>query len=213
MLFPIYTNAHTLPISDLTMVADEEYLHLELSLNPGELNFHSELAPNGPQQSARNEDLIARKIIEQIRVKVGNTRASPETVGIANDDGSHHLVLRAHYPLKNSSGHLQVESHLCNVTSASHFTQVIFRKGDAIQLAQLDSQTQTADFGMLKNHAHPLPATGTAPSTSVSAFFPMLLLLLPMALLLIAFLLICNNQAGKPRKIARNPASENFTSI
>ena len=47
MLLATHTaRAHTLPISTLTLVPDENYLHLELILNPFELTFFSELDAN-----------------------------------------------------------------------------------------------------------------------------------------------------------------------
>lgn len=196
LLSTFSSNAHTLPISDLILVADEDYLHLELSLNPSELNFPSDFAAS---KDDAKEEIIARIILDHISVAVGTKCLVAETAGIVRSGESHHLELRAHYPLAATSGILQIESLLCDLMGASHFTQVTFRKGEEMRLAQLDNQRRTASFGTLgqnvKSSLEASSETRTKQPQSTLVFLPLLLLaLLPMALLLLftAFLFLAH---------------------
>ncbi|MHB8524071.1 MAG: hypothetical protein ACYDH9_25390 [Limisphaerales bacterium] len=158
-------SAHTLPISYLTVVPDKDYLHLELVLNPFELNFFSEIDTNhngrlDPAELAGQEKNLTRHLLNCLRVRANGKLVRAETAGVTPDLDSHHLTLRAHYRMDALRTRLTVESKLNTITSGSHITHVRFGKPGHIQSAQLDMQSATVTFE---------PAEPQAPSVSAPA--------------------------------------------
>jgi hypothetical protein len=146
-----WVGAHTLPISFLQVVPDADYLHLELSLNPFELSFFSELDANkdgrlDPSELAGQQALVARRILDCLKVRVGGKPAEAEVSGITPDVDSHHFTLRAQYPVDARSVSLEIESSLGTITSGSHLTQVTYLLAGRRQLAQLDMQSAKVTF-------------------------------------------------------------------
>src|SRR3972149_2927313 len=79
--------AHDLPISGMRMVADEQFLHVELMLNSGELVFVGELDrnKNGRLEVAEvNEkgDEIAQRIVDCLTLRTGGREIQADVVGI-----------------------------------------------------------------------------------------------------------------------------------
>jgi len=143
--------AHTLPISFLQVVPGADYLHLELALNPFELSFFSELETHkdgrlDPEELAGQEALVARRILDCLKVRVAGKPVVAEVSGITPDVGSHHFTLRAQYRVDARSKTLELESSLATITSGSHLTQVTFTRAGQRQLAQLDMQSSKVTF-------------------------------------------------------------------
>jgi hypothetical protein len=143
--------AHTLPISFLTIVPDTEYLHLELTFNPFELAFASELDRNkngriDPQEWEEQQTLVTARILECLKLEVGGQPVKVEVTGVTPDLDSHHATLRAHYHIDARGQQVRLESNLARITSGSHLTQVTFGTGEEVQRAQLDMQSNVATF-------------------------------------------------------------------
>jgi hypothetical protein len=181
--------AHTLPISYLRVVPDADYLHLELALNPFELNFFSELDTNkdgrlDPAELEGRQTLVAARILDCVKLRVGGKPVAAEVSGITPDVDSHHFTLRAQYPVDARSAPLEIESTLGTITSGSHLTQVTYSLAGNRQLAQLDTQSAKVTFEPpAKAPAAAAPAS-SAGQTGL-AFPVYLLLVIPCVALLV----------------------------
>ena len=173
---------HTLPISYLTVVPDKDYVHLELIINPFELSFFSELERNqagllAPIELSRQEEPVARRIADCLKLRVKGRLFAPEVAGVTSDIDSHHLTLRAHYRVDARRSPLTLECRLVDVTSGSHFTQVTYSSPDGQQLATLDQQTRSITFTpasartstLWSRSSHLLEMSGPAPWFALSA--------------------------------------------
>jgi len=144
--------AHTLPISTLTLVPDESYLHLELALNPFELTFFSELDANrdgrlDPGEWDGQGEKIARRILEGLKLRVNNGPVvAAEIAGLSQSYESHHIFVRAHFAVDARRARVSLESQLAALTSGSHVTQVNFGAGEHVQAARLDMQSNKVNF-------------------------------------------------------------------
>lgn len=143
--------AHTLPISQLFVVTDVDYVHIELSFNPFELASFSEVDTNkngrlDPPEVESQGDRITRLLLKHLTLLVDGKKVSAETAGISPDADSHHATLRAHYRVKARGATITIESNLQKVTSSSHLTQVNCLSGGERHLAQLDAQSRKATF-------------------------------------------------------------------
>lgn len=144
-------DAHTLPISYLSVVPDADYLHLELLLNPFELNFFSELDTNKdgrlePAELQGREKLVTRRILDCLNLRVGGKPVAAEVAGITPDVDSHHIALRAQYHVDARNAPLEITSSLVSITSGSHLIQVTYRNAGRQQLAQLDMLSSKVTF-------------------------------------------------------------------
>ncbi len=154
MLFDLRAPAHTLPISYLFVVTDQDYVHLELSFNPFELASFSEFDTNNngrldPEELTGSQGKLTSRILDHLVLSADEKPVAVETAGIAPDADSHHATLRAHYRVDARSAELTLESRLQEITSSSHFSQVNFLRGGKPHLAQLDSQSRKVTFSAL----------------------------------------------------------------
>jgi hypothetical protein len=174
-------SAHDLPISYLTMVPDADYLHLELTVNSSELSFFGELDQNedGRLDVAELEaegEKTARRILERLVLRVNGAAVEPETCGIVPNLDTHHLTLRAHYPVDARSAPVSLESRLTTITPGSHVTLVRFEQPAGRQSARLDIHSRTASFvaqGGMKTAAAP-PITNNSPAAGANWIWVML---------------------------------------
>lgn len=161
----LHSAAHTLPVSFLRVVPDADYLHLELTFNPFELTFFSELDANkngrvDPREWEAQQSNATRRILGCLKVRVGGKVVAAGVAGISPDFDSHHATLRAHYAADARRCSVTIESSLATLTSGSHFTQVTFGRDAGVQSARLDMQSTTATFESLEKNgssAAPLP--------------------------------------------------------
>jgi len=189
-LFRAETEAHTLPISYLYVVPDADYVHLELTLNPFELSFFSELDQNKdgqlePTELEAQNDELTQRLVGAIKLKVNGKLIPAEVSGLTPDVDSHHLTLRAHYRVDARRAALTLESTLPRLTSGSHLTQVTYLRAGHRQLAQLDMQSPKTTFeGERAERA--IMAAGSV-RHRISAFGPFLLLLAIPGMIIFAF--------------------------
>lgn len=151
LVWVTHAMAHTLPISFLTLVPDENYLHLELTLNPFELTFFSELDANHngylePMDWQGQGEKIAWRILDAVQVRVDGQPVAPDIAGLTQSYESDHITVRAHYAVAARRATVSVESQLSGITSGAHLTQASFGKGDDAQAAHLDAQSSQARF-------------------------------------------------------------------
>lgn len=144
--------AHTLPISNLTVVPGEDHVHLELVFNPFELNFVAELDANrdgrlDASEFAAQESSITKLLLKHLKLSVDGQALSPDISGLAQDSESHHFTLRAHYPADARQRPVTIESELHAITSGSHITQVSFGSGENRLAARLDMSAPKVTFG------------------------------------------------------------------
>ena len=171
--------AHTLPISYLSLVPDADYLHLELVLNPFELNFFSELDTNKdgrlePAELQGRQELVSGRILDCVKLRVGGQPVAAEVAGVTPDPDSHHLTLRAQYHVDARHRPLEVQSSLVSITSGSHLTQVTYRSAGHERLAQLDMQSPRVTFEPFET---PGAAVPPPPAKRVAASFAVFLFL------------------------------------
>lgn len=143
--------AHTLPISYLFVVADKDYVHLELSFNPFELSSFAEYDTNhdarlDAAELAAVEPQLCRKLLDHLTLRVNDEVVATETAGLSPEGDTHHATLRAHYRVDARHAMLVVSSSLAEITSSSHLTQLNFLRDGKRELAQLDAQSHTASF-------------------------------------------------------------------
>lgn len=143
--------AHDLPISHMRIVPGDAYVHLEVVLNPFELSFASELDTdrNGRLESDELEEhreAITRRLVEMLKIEVAGEPFSAKTAGVVADLSSHHLVLRAHYPVAARGASLSLTSNLAGITSRSHVTRVTYGTADELQRARLDARSNEVTF-------------------------------------------------------------------
>jgi hypothetical protein len=168
--------AHTLPISFLTLVPDENYLHLELTLNPFELTFFSELDANrdgrlDPGEWNGQGEKIAWRILDAVQVRVDGRLVVPDIAGLTPSYESHHITVRAHYAVDARKAAVSVESKLAGITSGAHLTQLSFGNGDHTQAARLEGQSNQAKFEPTEKPAA-VPDTATTPAKLIESVWP-----------------------------------------
>ncbi len=167
-LFALRAPAHTLPISYVFVVTDQDYVHLELSFNPFELAGFTEFDANkngrlDPEELSSPPDQLTRQILDHLILSADGKPVAPENAGIAPDADSHHATLRAHYRVNASRAALTLESRLPEITSSSHLSQVNFLRDGKPQLAQLDSQSRHVTFSVATPVAAGAPSPLRAP--------------------------------------------------
>jgi len=158
--------AHTLPISYLRLVAEAEYLHLELVFNPFELSFMPDLDENRDAELnlaelGKHGQTLAERVVGALQLSAGGSVLRSETAGMDPDLSGHHVRVRAHYKLDARKLPLTVETGLPKLTSMSHLTQVTYQNGAHQQLAQLDSHSRKVTFH--PNEPSPAPDVRTPP--------------------------------------------------
>jgi hypothetical protein len=144
-------SGHTLPISYLTVVPDEDYVHVELVLNPYELNFFAELDANhnrllDREEMARFREVGTELLLAAIEIRVVDRPVRAEAAGADLALGSHHLVLRAHYRIDARRLPLKVVCTLTKITSGGHVTVVNYVNMGRKQTVLLDRTGAEASF-------------------------------------------------------------------
>lgn len=174
-LFGLRATAHTLPISYIFVVTDQDYVHLELSFNPFELASFMEFDANkngrlDPEELALSHDKLTHQILDHLVLSADGKPVTAETAGVSPDADSHHATLRAHYRVDARGTALTLESTLQDITSSSHLSQVNFLRDGKPQLAQLDSQSRKVTFPAptraVGNAASPMCGPGCSPANS-----------------------------------------------
>jgi hypothetical protein len=153
-LASLNVSAHALAISTLTLVPDEGYLHLDLTLNAVDLTFFSELDANrdgrlDPAEWTAQGEKIAGRILEHLKVCVNDRSIAPEIAGLSQSCGSQQIAVRAHFPVDARKAAVSLQSQLSQLTSVSHVTQVKFRRGNREQVARFDMQSDKVTFDSL----------------------------------------------------------------
>jgi hypothetical protein len=150
-LWATTSGAHTLPISYLMLVPDGDYLHLELTLNPFDLNSAAGLDEEqqirlNARQTGSKASGLAAQILDCLSIRANGTKIEAEVAGLTADPDSHHLTLRAHYRMDGRRANLSIESRLTSVMGVSHLTQVTCLRDGREQLAQLNGPAAIAIF-------------------------------------------------------------------
>lgn len=142
---------HSLPVSYLLLVADTDYVHVELTFNPFELPQFAEVDTNAnrrldPGELDANGERLARAMLEHLTLRVTGREFTAETAGLTADPDSHHVTLRAHYRVVAGGERIAVESRLPQALGSSHLTQVKCVRDGKTAFAQLDSRSPRAAF-------------------------------------------------------------------
>jgi hypothetical protein len=143
--------AHTIPVSYLTIVPDKDFVHLELVLNPFDLIFFPEIDHNrngrlDRDELARFEELGTRKLLEAIELRVEGREIAAEIAGASLASDSHHVILRAHYPVDAREVPIAVACKLTQVTRGGHLTSVRYINCGRRQSVVLDTETGWVSF-------------------------------------------------------------------
>jgi hypothetical protein len=139
------------PISTLTLVPVQNELLLDLTFNPRELTFLSELDANrdgrlDPGEWSGQGEKIARRILERLILRVNDQPVVAEIAGLTQSYESHDISVRAHFTVAARRARVSLESQLAVLTSGSHMTQVAFGNGERVQTAQLDRESNKVTF-------------------------------------------------------------------
>lgn len=148
---PSWVAAHDLPISNMTMVADEDFLHVELVMNSAELVFFRELDSdnNGrlePSELQEHGEEIAGRIFDCLTIEVDGQPQEADSYGIVPELDTHHLTVRAHYAVNACEAPLLVALRLSSITNSAHTTQVTFRSPRVKQSARLNARSPQVLF-------------------------------------------------------------------
>ena len=148
---------HTLPISYLTVVPDTNYVHVELVLNPYELSFFAEIDANHNRILDREEMDRFRQVgtellLGAIEIRVEGRMIRADAAGADLALGSHHVALRAHYPVDARRLPLKVVCRLAQITSGGHVTVVNYVNRGGKQTVLLERAGAEASFD--PNTAH-----------------------------------------------------------
>ncbi len=124
--------AHNFPISEMMLVADEEYLHMEIVLNATELTFFRELDrdQNGHVNLAEVADRgeqVSRRVVDCFEIRVNGQVVEAEIAGLVPNYNTHHLTIRAHYLVDATEASVEVTSQLAAITHGAHLVQLVYR--------------------------------------------------------------------------------------
>ena len=149
--------AHDLPISNLTIVAAKDTMHVELVLNIVELSFFSEIDSdkNGfadPAEVGLQSDQISRKIADCFLFQIDGKPVAAAVHGVVPNFGTHHLTIRAHYTCDAREASVHLESHLAAITNRSHVIEVVFHRPNSRQAARLDARDPEVLFDYEGEH-------------------------------------------------------------
>jgi hypothetical protein len=204
MLFDLRAPAHTLPISYLFVVTDQDYVHLEFSFNPFELASFTEFDTNNngrldPEELTGSQGKLTSQILDHLVLSADGKPVTAETAGIAPDADSHHATLRAHYHVDARGAGLTLESRLQEITSSSHLSQVNFLRGGKPHLAQLDSQSRKVTFSA----PTPVVAGAAPPAGGKSGVVAL------GVVAIVCFGVLCQAKRTNPTKKPENPSPLN----
>ncbi|MCA9236369.1 MAG: hypothetical protein KDA44_12925 [Planctomycetales bacterium] len=135
----------------MTLAADEDYLHVEITLNANELVFFAEWDADGDgrlstAELAAHEDVAAQSVYGAIELQSAGRCLAPEVVGLVPGGDSHHLTFRAHYAASVCETALTVQSRLGGLTRGAHSTQAVFQTPQGRETAVLDARTPRVTF-------------------------------------------------------------------
>lgn len=194
--------AHNLPISEMMLVADEEYLHMEIVLNATELTFFRELDSDRNGHVSLNEagdrsEQVSRRVVDCFKIRVDGQVVEADVAGLVPNHNTHHLTIRAHYPTNALAASVELISRLSAITHGAHLAQVVYRTPHEIQKARLNASSGSVLF--------PAPATGdsigletssverTAESRGTRSWWKRIGVAVGASLLLGCFVLFCKN--------------------
>jgi len=149
--------AHNLPISEMMLVADEDYLHMEIVLNATELTFFRELDrdQNGHVNLAEVADRgeqVSRRVVDCFEIRVNGQVVEADVAGLVPNYNTHHLTVRAHYPVDAAEASVELTSRLAAITHGAHLVQLVYRTPHENHRARLNATSASVLF--------PAPTTG-----------------------------------------------------
>ena len=149
--------AHNFPISEMMLVADEEYLHMEIVLNATELTFFRELDrdQNGHlnfTEVADRGEQVSRRVVDCFEIRVNGQVVEADIVGLVPNYNSHHLTIRAHYLVDATEASVEITSHLAAITHGAHLVQLVYRTPHENHRVRLNATAASVLF--------PAPAAG-----------------------------------------------------
>jgi hypothetical protein len=150
-------SAHDLPVSEMRIVAAEEAMHMEIVLNSAKLNFFSEIDrdKNGfldPEELKKQSDQISELIVDCLVFQIHGKLVTAAMVGVVPNVGSHHLTVRAHYPVDAREAPVHLKSSLRAIMRNSHVLEVTFQRPDQCYFARLDARDQGVLFDYEKEN-------------------------------------------------------------
>jgi hypothetical protein len=166
--------AHNLPVSEMMLVADDEYLHMEIVLNATELTFFREMDRdrNGHvslAEAKERDEQVSRRIVDCFEIRVDGQIVEADVAGLVPNHNTHHLTIRAHYPADAAEAAVELTSRLAAITHGAHLVQVVYRTPHETRKARLNASADSVLF--------PAPAAGHStgletPTTKTTAKSP-----------------------------------------
>lgn len=144
-------SAHTLPISYLTVVPDTTHVHVEFVVNPYELQFFSQVDKNhnnvlDPKELAPFERLAREYLVSLIKLHVGGKVVAADVAGASLAPGTHHVVIRVHYPVDARNVPLAIGCNLWSVLRNSDVIIVKYINHGRTQSRLVDSSKKLVTF-------------------------------------------------------------------
>jgi hypothetical protein len=149
--FAAIANAHMLPISYLTVVPDTTHVHVEFVVNPYELQFFSQVDKNhnnvlDPEELGAFERLAKAYLVNLIEVEVGGKLIQADVAGANLAVGTHHVVIRAHYPVDARDVPISIHCNLWGVLRNSDVIIVKYINKGRTQSRLVDSSKKLVTF-------------------------------------------------------------------
>jgi hypothetical protein len=144
-------NAHMLPISYLTVVPDKTHVHVEFVVNPYELQFFSEVDKNhnnvlDPEELGAFERLAKAYLANLIEIQVGGKLIKADVAGANLAVGTHHVVIRAHYPVDARDVPISIHCNLWGVLRTSDVIIIKYINKGRTQSRLLESGKKVVTF-------------------------------------------------------------------
>ena len=166
-LSPAITAAHDVPTANMTIVADEEMVHVELTVHTNQLRCYAEIDEdnNGlvdAQELNRVGERVAQLMIDSFTLRFGGDAMDADSYGIVPNLTTNHVTLRAHYPVDVGPLPIELEPNVAAVTRTTQVLDVAFKKGDLVERARVTARDDAVAF----NRSSTLPSKSSAASAT-----------------------------------------------
>ena len=143
--------AHDLPVCEMSVVAAKESLHMEIVLNSSDLIFYDEIDVNrnGILDTEELDKLghqISKMVIRSLSFHINGKPVEASTCGIVPSIDTHHLTVRAHYPIDARRKTVKIMSRLASIARNTQAIRVVFRSTASLKMARLDARNPEVQF-------------------------------------------------------------------
>jgi hypothetical protein len=140
-----------LPISYLTVVPDTTHVHMEFVVNPYELQFFNEVDKNhnnvlDPEELDAFEHLARACLVNRLELQVDGRTIKADVAGANLAVGTHHVVIRTHYPVDARDVPITIHCYLWGVLRNSDVIIFKYINRGHTQSRLVDSSKKVVTF-------------------------------------------------------------------